>query len=37
MERILAGKDWLKLESKLLALVENFQRKIVVATNGFQL
>jgi len=37
MERILAGKDWLKLESRLLTLVESFQRKIVVATNGYQI
>jgi len=36
MERILAGKEWHKLEAKLLSLVENLQRKIVVATNGFQ-
>jgi hypothetical protein len=37
MERILAGKDWQKVETKLLTLVEEFHRKIVVATNGFQI
>lgn len=37
MERILAGKDWQKLEAKLLALVEDYKRKIVVATDGFQI
>jgi len=37
MERILAGKDWQKLEAKLLSLVEDYRRKIVVATDGFQI
>ena len=36
MERILAGTDWQKLESRLLSLVEDYKRKIVVATNGYQ-
>ena len=36
MERILAGKDWRKLEAKLLSLVDAFQRKIVIASDGFQ-
>lgn len=36
MERVLAGKEWRKLEDKLLTLVEQFRRKIVMATDGFQ-
>jgi hypothetical protein len=37
MEQVLAGKDWRRLENKLLALVHDFHRKIVVASDGFQL
>ncbi|MGQ9683138.1 MAG: hypothetical protein ACUVX9_11410 [Anaerolineae bacterium] len=37
MERVLAGKDWKKLEAKLLSLVDDYKRKIVVASNGFQI
>jgi len=36
MERILAGKDWQKLEAGLLSLVQGYKRKIVVAADGFQ-
>lgn len=36
MERILAGRDWQKLEARLLSLVQDYRRKIVYATGGFQ-
>lgn len=37
MCEILAGPQWQELESKLLAHVDNYRRRIVEATGGFQL
>ena len=37
LEQILESSDWRELEEKLLQYVTNFQRKIVLATGGFQI
>jgi len=37
MHDILAGKEWQQLEAKLLSYVNNYQRRIVEATGGFQM
>lgn len=36
MHEILASKEWQELEEKLLSFVENYQRRLVQATGGFQ-
>jgi hypothetical protein len=33
---ILTSKQWQQLEAKLLTMVDNYQRRIVEATGGFQ-
>jgi hypothetical protein len=37
MHEILAGKDWQELEAKLQGFVDNYKRRIVEATGGFQM
>ncbi len=37
MQRILSSTEWRELESKLLSHVENYRRRMVEATGGFQL
>jgi len=37
MHEALAGKEWQELEAKLLTFVDNYKRRIVEATGGFQL
>ena len=37
MYEILSGTEWRKLEAKLLTFVDNYNRRIVEATGGFQL
>lgn len=37
MRAILASQEWQELEAKLLNFVENYKRRIVQATGGFQL
>jgi hypothetical protein len=37
MHAILASKEWQELETKLLGYVNNYQRRIVEATGGFQM
>lgn len=37
MQRILSSAEWRELESKLLSHVENYRRRMVEATGGFQL
>jgi len=37
MHKVLSGKAWLELEAKLLTFVDNYKRRIVEATGGFQL
>jgi hypothetical protein len=37
MWEILASQQWRELEARLLALVDNYRRRIVEATGGFQL
>ncbi len=36
MQEILASKEWQELEAKLLTFVNNYERRIVEATGGFQ-
>jgi hypothetical protein len=36
MREVLTGKEWQKLEAKLLTMVDNYERRIVEATGGFQ-
>lgn len=37
MHAILHSKEWEELEAKLFAFVDNYRRRIVEATGGFQL
>jgi hypothetical protein len=37
MHEILASKRWQELETKLLTFVDNYKRRIVEATGGFQM
>ena len=37
MHEVLSSKDWTELEVKLLGYVDNYKRRIVEATSGFQL
>lgn len=37
MYEILSSKEWQELETKLLTFVDNYKRRIVEATGGFQL
>ena len=36
MHEILATKEWQELEARLLSFVDNYQRRLVEATGGFQ-
>jgi len=36
MREILTSKEWQELEAKLLTMVDNYRRRIVEATGGFQ-
>jgi len=36
MHEILSSKEWQELEGRLLTLVNNYERRIVEATGGFQ-
>jgi hypothetical protein len=36
MHEILSSKEWQELEGKLLTFVDNYERRIVEATGGFQ-
>ncbi len=37
MHEILSSKEWQELEDRLLTFVDNYKRRIVEATGGFQL
>jgi hypothetical protein len=37
MYEVLSGTEWQNLEAKLLTFVDNYKRRIVEATGGFQL
>jgi hypothetical protein len=36
LREILTSEEWQQLEAKLLTMVDNYQRRIVEATGGFQ-
>jgi hypothetical protein len=36
MHEILSSREWQELETKLLTFVDNYERRIVEATGGFQ-
>ena len=37
MQRVLTGKEWKALEDKLLTHVDNYRRRIVEVSGGFQI